>query len=478
MRYADISAAFLQGEFLEETREVYVKFPRGYPESVTSHLRQRLAGMTKGTIREDLVQLVKGGFGLAESPRLWYLRLKRGLESLGLKELKLAPGTFAFHVRGRFRGVLAVHVDDIRMAFHPLSEHLLDKLKDLFKFGEWQDAMSKKVKFCGRWESQDSKSFKVTVTMDGYAPKLRDPPQRESHDRTLLTDAERKWVSSVGGQLNWMARQGRADLAFGISRVQQMSGARDPETMKALGQLVRKAREPYEYVFQEVDGEIDNLVFLGVSDASHGAMPKGRSQGGLMVLVANEKILDGEAAVSCLMFHSSVIKRVVRSSLAAEVSQAAETMEQTDYVRAMFAEMVDPEFSLPEWRWSAGKWREILVLDSKTGYDVLNGISNGEDKRLAIDVAILKEALYESGSNKWLRWVPGLTIPADGLTKEYGNAMRDLVMRGGSWSLKDSPAAQKLREEAGHRKRQCKLRAKAKECLAEDVRLQLQWGQV
>ena len=474
MRYADISAAFLQGEFLEETREVYVKFPRGYPDSVTAHLRQRLAGLTKGTIREDLVQLVKGGFGLAESPRLWYLRLQRGLESLGL----LAPGTFTFHVRGHFRGVLAVHVDDIRMAFHPLFEHLLDKLKDLFKFGEWQDAMSKKVKFCGRWESQDPKTFKVTVTMDGYAPKLRDPPQRESQDRTPLTDAERKWVSSVGGQLNWMACQGRADLAFGISKVQQMSGARDPETMKALGQLVRKAKEPYEYVFQEIDGEIDNMVFLGVSDASHGAMPKGRSQGGLMVLVADEKILDGEAVVNCLMFHSSVIKRVVRSSLAAEVSQAAETMEQTDYVRAMFAEMVDPEFSLSEWRWSAGKWREILVLDSKTGYDVLNGISNGEDKRLAIDVAILKEALYEPGSNKWLRWVPGLTIPADGLTKEYGNAMRDLVLRGGPWSLKDSPAAQKLREEAGHRKRQCKLRLKAKECLAEDVRLQLQRGQV
>ena len=285
-------------------------------------------------------------------------------------------------------------------------------------------------------------------------------------------------MSSVGGQLNWMARQGRADLAFGISKVQQMSGARDPETMKALGQLVRRAREPYEYVFQALDGSLDNLVFIGVSDASHGAMPKGRSQGGLMVLVADERILEGEAVVNCLMFHSSVIKRVVRSSLAAEVSQAAETMEQADYVRAMFAEMVDPEFALPEWRWSAGKWREVLVLDSKTGYDVLNGISNGEDKRLAIDVAILKEALYEPGSNKWLRWVPGMTIPADGLTKEYGNPMRDLVLKGGPWSLKDSPAAQRLREEAGHRKRQCKLRQKANEGLLEEARQKLQVGLV
>ena len=82
MRYADISAAFLQGEFLEQTREVYVKFPKGCPDNVTAHLRERLAGLAKGAIQEDLVQLVKGGFGLAELPRLWYLRLKRGLESL------------------------------------------------------------------------------------------------------------------------------------------------------------------------------------------------------------------------------------------------------------------------------------------------------------------------------------------------------------------------------------------------------------
>ena len=200
MRYADISAAFLQGEFLDETREVYVKFPRGYPDGVGAHLRARLAGLAKGTMRDDIVQLMKGGFGLAESPRLWYLRLKRGLESLGLKELRLAPGTFTYHVRGKFRGVLAIHVDDIRMAFHPMFEDILEKLKELFRFGEWQDALSKKVKFCGRWESQDPETFRITITMDGYAPKLRDPPQREGQDRAPLTDVLSGRPAQLDGQ--------------------------------------------------------------------------------------------------------------------------------------------------------------------------------------------------------------------------------------------------------------------------------------
>ncbi|CAE7326527.1 psaC [Symbiodinium sp. CCMP2456] len=463
LKYADISAAFLQGEKLDVSRVVYVKLPKGYPSEINDHLLRRLSERTRGSLRHDLVKLVKGGFGLAESPRLWYLRLKRGLEDVGLKELKLSPGTFVFHVGGELQGILAIHVDDIRMAFAAAYEYVLNNLREKFHFGEWKTATEEVVKFCGRWEKQCPTTYTVTISMDGYAEKLKDPPQRPKDDRSPLTDAERSWVSSVGGQLNWMARQGRADLAFGISRVQQMSGARDPETLKVLGQLVTRARQPYECIFQRVPGELDGLVFLAVSDASHGSMPKGRSQGGMMILLANEEVLESETVVNCVLYHSSVLKRVVRSSLAAEISQAAETLEQCDYIRTVMAEILDPNFQLAQWRWSAGQWKQVLVLDSKTGYDILNSISHGEDKRLAIDIAILKESLYEPMANRWVRWVPGLTMPSDGLTKEAGNPMRDIIMRGGPWSLKDNPAAQRLREEAGHRKRQCRERQKVRE---------------
>ena len=61
-------------------------------------------------------------------------------------------------------------------------------------------------------------------------------------------------------------------------------------------------------------------------------------------------------------------------------------------------------------------------------------------------------------------------MPSDGLTKEYGNHMRDAVMKGGPWSLCDSPQAQKLREEAGHRGRQCRDRARQREHEIERLR--------
>ena len=463
MKFADISAAFLQGENLCAERVVFAKMPKGYPEEIVEHLLQRLAGPQNKRMRRDLVRLTKGGFGLAESPRLWYRRLKRVLVELGLQELKLAPGTFVYFAGGELKGILTIHVDDLRMAFDPAHEAVLAKLREKFRFGEWRSALEEVIKFCGRWEKQCPQTFKVTISMDGYAHKLQDPPLRAAGDRSPLRDSEKKWVSSVGGQLNWMARQGRADLAFGISKLQQMAGSKDPETMKYLKGLVTRAREHYESYFQAIEGELKDMVFLAVSDASHGSMPKGHSQGGMMVLVGNDAILERETVVNCLMYHSAVIKRVVRSSLAAEVSQAAEALDQCEFVRAMMGEILDHQFSLPAWQWSANQWKEILVLDSKTGYDVLNSINNGEDRRLAIDIAILKEALYEPETNRWVRWVPGMTMPADGLTKDPGNPMRDQVLRGGPWSLCDSPAAQRLRQEAGHRKRQCKDRRRARE---------------
>ena len=76
--YEDVSAAFLQGQQLPDAREIYVRIPQGYPQEAMARLREMIGpGM-----RDDLVKLVKGGFGLPESPRLWYLEYRGTCSSL------------------------------------------------------------------------------------------------------------------------------------------------------------------------------------------------------------------------------------------------------------------------------------------------------------------------------------------------------------------------------------------------------------
>ena len=171
-----------------------------------------------------------------------------------------------------------------------------------------------------------------------------------------------------------------------------------------------------------------------------------------------------------IFFHSGLLKRIVRSSLAAEVSQAAETMDQADFLRAALAEAAVSDLSLKQWLIHCAQWRLISVLDSRTGYDLLNGANRGDDRRLAIDVASMKESLHENGAARMVRWVPGNEQVADGLTKLIGNNKLSEVLAENLWSLRDSDVAKTLRSDAAARKKRYRQKIAQQRFAAEDVR--------
>ena len=200
------------------------------------------------------------------------------------------------------------------------------------------------------------------------------------------------------------------------------------------------------------------MVVIAASDASFAGMPRGRSQGGCVVSMANPAL-----------WHSGLLKRVVRSSLAAEISQAALSLEEGDFCRALLAEMALKTFSLAGWLPAVSIWRLILVLDSRTGYDLLNGTALWEDKRFAIDIAAMKQALQEDGAERMVRWVPGEELIADDLTKLTGNVKLMQVLAA-TCALKDTESARKLRQDAAARKRAYRQRLSADRAAAESQR--------
>ena len=147
------------------------------------------------------------------------------------------------------------------------------------------------------------------------------------------------------------------------------------------------------------------------------------------------------------------IQRVVRCSMSAELSMAAESFEHGDFVRAVLSEIVHADFSLPRWKWYASRWKHYLVIDAKTGYDVLASESMTSDRKILIDAAVLREALIEEGAENFVRWMPGKEMVSDGLTKWSDNGVLLQVLREGLWSLVDTAEARRLRQEAAERKR-------------------------
>ena len=182
------------------------------------------------------------------------------------------------------------------------------------------------------------------------------------------------------------------------------------------------------------------MIVLSISDAAYGSQPEGGSQGGLLVGIASPLILEGPAPIVLLEGASSKLQRVVRCSMAAELSQAATAYEHVDYVRAVWAEIVMKDFELHAWKYWASKWRHFLVLDAKVAYDALQSDNTPTDRKLIVDIAVLRQALEKPGAG-YIRWVPGREIPSDGLTKQYGNGVLERVLAAGSWSLCDTPEA-------------------------------------
>ena len=108
--------------------------------------------------------------------------------------------------------------------------------------------------------------------------------------------------------------------------------------------LLRDAKtDSIEFTFWPMD--ILKGVLLAFGDSSFANVGKNRtsSQAGLIIMYAadREALLRGERVrVSPLIWKSHRIRRVVRSTLAAETMAALEAVEHADVMRGHFAELL------------------------------------------------------------------------------------------------------------------------------------------
>ena len=96
----DISSALFQGEALPRLDAFYAKMQQNWPAAVPEGLKQKLGPRC----RHDVVRVVKGIFGLGESPKRWYERFRGELVSLGFRELSVLRCCFVYFVDGVLHG--------------------------------------------------------------------------------------------------------------------------------------------------------------------------------------------------------------------------------------------------------------------------------------------------------------------------------------------------------------------------------------
>ena len=139
----DVRSAFLSGLALQ--RKIHVRAPKeGLPGTNT----------TTPILPYQLMQVLKCAYGLTEAPRLWYLRAKQLLESIGFVEMLCAKAVFTLrNAAGKLITILVLHVDDaliFRDRTDPTSRRARQQLDKKFDIKSWKTLEEKPVTYLGQ----------------------------------------------------------------------------------------------------------------------------------------------------------------------------------------------------------------------------------------------------------------------------------------------------------------------------------------
>ena len=130
---------------------------------------------------------------------------------------------------------------------------------------------------------------------------------------------------------------------------------------------------------------------MGVHDAAHANLEGGASQQGHLILAVHASITNCRVPVSVLSWHNKKIKRVVRSSVAAEASSMSTCQEHLDWMRTMWEQMIRAEFVLENYMSSSSRLVPVFLSPTaKSLYDAIHkegAAPASTDKRLAIELA-------------------------------------------------------------------------------------------
>lgn len=416
----DIRSAFLQG--IEAPRKLYFRQPkRGIP------------GLEPG----QLVEILKGVFGLSTSPKLWWMKLSGDLKGIKIDynedTIYVTQNTIdpcVFVLQGvksqRVHGLLLTHVDDLMLLAEPkLSQQFQQVLSKRFPVDEWEQGEFEYVGCEYRCEKDtiyvtqknyvNNRVGKVTIGK-GQSPDDKATPEQREENRTSI------------GCMSWLAKQTRPDLQFQVCQAQRRQ--QDP-LVKGLKETNRLVSDALAFkddglVLRKMDEK--DVCFIAFHDAAWGnvspddAEPSDEqwlgehqvaSQLASLVVLAEQSCLTNKGGhFSIVEWKSKASQRVCRSTFAGETMAASDALEATLYLRSLYLSFTTGVHVTEN---DAGSMMPLhLVTDCRSLFDRVHreGVPRTPaEKRLAIDLAGLRQALMAEARHQWSRRFPSATSP-------------------------------------------------------------------
>ena len=374
----DISAAFLQGEEID--RKVLLRPP---PEAKC----------------DGLWLLHKSVYGLGDAPRKFYLKIRKELLSMGMVQSKADPALFLQRKNGKTCGVVVAHVDDFYYGgVSSFCDAMMKQIKSVFHLSSESHTAFRYVGFNVTQEN-DRILFDQIDYLDNVKP-ITISKHRETMKDEPLTKGEQREMKKRCGQLNWLSTHTRPDIAFDLAELSGRCGSLRVSDITKMNKLIAKVKTNEVFVAFPCLQDIDNLRLAVFADASLGNLPDGGSQGGYLVF-----LVDSNGRAALVDWKSHKIRRVVRSTLAAETLAMSEAVDASMLVVATWNELLGSENSITV----------EAITDCHSLYDNVNSTKLVEEKRLRIDIAMLKQ--MQERKEMELKWTESENQLADVLTK-------------------------------------------------------------
>ena len=329
---------------------------------------------------------------------MWYVELRDTLVKLGMK-VSLYDESFSFfHVKGVLAGIIAVHLDDLIFSGDDrFQEDVIGALKQKFKLSTEVDTA---FMYTGL-EIKQASHF-IALSQISYIDQISEieiDPARIRHNNLDINDAEKGQLRSVCGQLLWVSTQSRPDVSYATCVASNALASGTISDLKLVNKTVKFLKSnPLTVRFSAID-DISASLIVVFSDASYANLPGACSQGGHIILMVSRS-----GKCSPLSWQSKKIRRVCKSTLAAESWAMVEAVECADFVSKQLSETeLKKEFKL------------VCLTDCKSLYDAIHTTNNLVDKGLRIPVACLRQRIeYQEIS---VHWVGTKLQLADPLTK-------------------------------------------------------------
>ena len=381
----DVKSAFLQGQPIE--RELYVKPPK----------QANATGVWR---------LLKCPYGLADAGRNWFLRVKQELVRLEAYQSEFDGAFFAWYNENELCGVIAIHVDDMLFGgttlFH---SNVISVINSTFKIGSQSDTC---FTYIGLQVSQFTN--KINLSMKQYIASLTEIDITSPDKQKKLSPDGVRNLKKVSGQINWAVTQCRPDLAYENCYIGNCSKSACEADLHFANKVIRRLKCQDVSLSFHAEMNLTDCFLVSFCDASFGNLPNGGSQGAFFTL-----LVDKAGNYAPIAWQSRRIRRVVKSTIAAECLAAIEAAESSYLMASILKDILGDRCKI----------QTMICWDNRGLCDSVFASTTVEDKRLFIDICVLRDMIHNHEINEF-RWVSTDQQIANALTKQ-GASTHSLV---------------------------------------------------